>query len=63
MAEQTFADFITRDRDRLHAEREQVFNQQHQLEGKLADINRELAAIGGAEIVASTIVNYYKNCK
>jgi hypothetical protein len=49
MAEGSFADFITRDRERLHAEREQIFNQQHQLEGKLADINRELAAIDAYE--------------
>ncbi len=49
MAEQTFADFITRDRERLHAEREQISNQQHELEGKLADINRELAAIDAYE--------------
>ena len=53
MAEQTFADFITRDRERLHAEREQIFNQQHQLEGKLADINRELAAIDAYEAAKS----------
>lgn len=38
MAEQTFADFIARDRERLHAEREQIFNQQHDLEEKLAAI-------------------------
>ena len=37
MAEGTFADFIARDRERLHAEREHIFNQQHELEGKLAD--------------------------
>ena len=49
MAEQTFADFITRDRERLHAEREQIFNQQHELENKLADINRELGAIDAYE--------------
>ena len=49
MAEQTFADFITRDRERLHAEREQIFNQQHELENKLADINRELSAIDAYE--------------
>ena len=49
MAEQTFAEFIARDRERLHAEREQIFNQQHELEGKLADINRELAAIDAYE--------------
>ena len=49
MSEQTFADFITRDRERLHAAREEIFNQQHALEGKLADINRELAAIDAYE--------------
>jgi hypothetical protein len=49
MAEGTFADFIARDRERLHAEREQVFNQQHELENKLADINRELSAIDAYE--------------
>jgi hypothetical protein len=53
MAEGSFADFITRDRERLHAEREQVFNQQHQLEGKLVDINRELAAIDAYEAAKS----------
>ena len=45
----TFADFITRERDRLHSEREAVFNQQHDLETKLAEINRELAAIDAYE--------------
>ena len=49
MAEQTFADFIARDRERLHAEREQISKQQHELEGKLADINRELVAIDAYE--------------
>ncbi|HVC55761.1 MAG TPA: hypothetical protein VND95_07380 [Stellaceae bacterium] len=49
MAEGTFADFISRERQRLHAEREQIFNQQHELEDKLADINRELAAIDAYE--------------
>jgi len=53
MAEETFADFITRERERLHAEREQIFNQQHELEGKLADINRELAAIDAYEAAKS----------
>jgi hypothetical protein len=53
MAEQTFADFIARDRERLHAEREQIFNQQHELEGKLADINRELGAIDAYEAAKS----------
>ncbi len=49
MAEQTFADFITRDRERLHAEREQIFNQQHELQNKLDEINREFAAIEAYE--------------
>ncbi len=53
MAEQSFADFITRERERLHAEREQIFNQQHELEGKLTDINRELAAIDAYEAAKS----------
>ena len=49
MAEQTFADFIIRDRERLHAEREQIVNQQHELEGKLAAINNEMRAIDAYE--------------
>jgi hypothetical protein len=49
MAEESFSDFITRDRERLHAEREQIINQQQALEGKFADINRELAAIDAYE--------------
>jgi hypothetical protein len=49
MADQSLADFITRDRERLHAEREHIFNQQHELDGKLVDINRELAAIDAYE--------------
>ncbi len=53
MAEQIFADFIARERERLHAEREQIFNQQHELEGKLADINRELSAIDAYEAAKS----------
>jgi hypothetical protein len=45
----TFQDFITRERDRLHAEREAVFTQQHELEGRLAGINNELRAIDAYE--------------
>jgi hypothetical protein len=33
----------------VHAEREKIYNQQHELEGKLADINRELGAIDAYE--------------
>ena len=49
----TFQDFITRDRERLHAEREAIFNQQHELEGKLAAINNELRAIDAYEAAKS----------
>jgi hypothetical protein len=45
MADMRFADVMQQERERLHKEREEVFNQQHELEGKLADINRELSAI------------------
>lgn len=48
MAE-TFQDFIARERERLHTEREAVFTQQHELEGKLAAINKELGAIDAYE--------------
>src|SRR6185295_4564659 len=51
--EQTFADFITRDRERLHAEREQIFNQQKALEDRLAEIDRELDAIDAYEAAKS----------
>ena len=53
MADETFATFIQRERDRLHAEREQIFNQQQELEAKLADLNRELSAIDAYEAAKS----------
>ncbi len=49
MAEENFADFIARDRERLHAEREKIFNLQHELQTKLDEINREFAAIDAYE--------------
>ena len=49
----TFQDFITRDRERLHAEHEAIFNQQHELESKLAAINNELRAIDAYEAAKS----------
>ena len=49
----TFSDFIARDRERLHAEREQVFSQQQELETKLAAINNELRAIDAYEAAKS----------
>ena len=53
MADETFATFMQRERDRLHAEREQIFNQQQELEAKLADLNRELSAIDAYEAAKS----------
>ena len=49
MADMRFADVMQQERERLHKEREEIFNQQHELEGKLADINRELSAIDAYE--------------
>jgi hypothetical protein len=49
MADMRFADVMQQERERLHKEREAILNQQHELEGKLADINRELAAIDAYE--------------
>jgi hypothetical protein len=49
----TFSDFIARERERLHGEREQVFSAQHELEGKLAAINNELRAIDAYEAAKS----------
>ena len=40
-----FSEFISRERDRLRAEREQVFTQQEELQRKLDAVNREFAAI------------------
>jgi hypothetical protein len=44
-----FSDFMTRERDRLRAEREQVFEQQKELQRKLDEINREFTAIEAYE--------------
>ncbi len=49
MTDENFSAYIQRERERLHAEREGIFNQQQELENKLADINRELAAIDAYE--------------
>jgi hypothetical protein len=52
MAE-TFETFISSERERLNKERETIFNQQHELEGKLAAINNELRAIDAYEAAKS----------
>jgi len=49
MADETFATFMQRERDRLHAERETIFSQQQELEAKLAAINKEMRAIDAYE--------------
>ena len=53
MADETFEMFVQRERARLHGEREAVFTQQQDLENKLAEINRELAAIDAYEAAKS----------
>jgi hypothetical protein len=44
-----FAEYIGKERDRLHAEREQIFRQQEELQRKLEALNREFAAIDAYE--------------
>lgn len=49
MSDMNFADYIARERERLHVEREQIFNQRHDLEQKLAAINNEQRVDGPNE--------------
>jgi hypothetical protein len=44
-----FFDFMKRERERLQAERQQIFNRQEELQRKLDAINREFAAIDAYE--------------
>jgi hypothetical protein len=44
-----FPEFISSERERLRAEREQIFGQQKELQRRLDAINREFAAIGAYE--------------
>jgi hypothetical protein len=53
MTDETFATFIARDRERLNKDREEIFNQQHELELKLDAVNREFAAIDAYEAAKS----------
>jgi hypothetical protein len=50
---QSFRDFVTKERERLHADREAIFTKQHELETQLAEINREFAAIEAYEAAKS----------
>lgn len=53
MAEENFDMFVQRERARLHGERDAIFTQQQELENKLAEVNRELAAIDAYEAARS----------
>ncbi len=44
-----FSEFVSRERERLRAEREQVFNRQEELQRRLDAVNREFAAIEAYE--------------
>src|SRR5215204_118872 len=44
-----FIDYMTRERDRLNAEREAVITQQRELDKRLAEINNEFRAIEAYE--------------
>jgi hypothetical protein len=49
MDDMRFADIMQRERDRLNREREEIVNQQKDLEIKLTEINHEFAAIDAYE--------------
>jgi len=53
MAEEAFATFIACDRERFNKEREEIFNEQHELELRLDAVNRELAVIDAYEAAKS----------
>lgn len=47
---ESFSVYMARERDRLRAEREEIFNRQEELQAKLDGINREFAAIEAYEV-------------
>ena len=49
MDDMRFADVMQRERERLSRERDEVLDQQKDLENKLTEINRELAAVDAYE--------------
>lgn len=53
MSDGDFSGYIARERARLNGEREAVFNQQQELENKLASLNKELLAIDAYEAAKS----------
>lgn len=50
---QTFESFVASERERLNKAREEIYNQQHDLEQKLRAVQSELAAIEAYEAVKS----------
>src|SRR5688572_18614047 len=49
MSDANFADYITRERERLNTEREHILSEQKELQTKLDSINREFQAIEAYE--------------
>jgi hypothetical protein len=49
MSDTPFADYIARERERLHSERDQLFEQRGELDQKLAGIAKELRAVDAYE--------------
>lgn len=53
MSDGNFSEYITRERDRLNAEREAIRTQQRELDRRLAEINREFHAVDAYEAAKS----------
>ena len=53
MSDGNFAEYISRERDRLNAEREAIITQQRELDQRLAEINREFQAVDAYEAAKS----------
>ena len=53
MSDETFEQFMQRERERLNGQRQDVFRQQRELQEKLGSIDRELAAIEAYEAAKS----------
>jgi hypothetical protein len=53
MADERFSDLMQQERERLNREREAVFVEQQALQEKLAEINREMAAVDAYESAKS----------
>ncbi|HEX3943326.1 MAG TPA: hypothetical protein VHW69_04495 [Rhizomicrobium sp.] len=53
MSDANFADFITRERERLNGERQNIQTQQRALQQQLATIDQEMAAITAYETAKS----------